>query len=282
MDGTLLNEHHVISDNTAKAIKKLQEHGVEFMIATGRSYASAKPLLDQHGIEAKMINLNGAANYNQNGQLLDYIPIEVSSFQDILSFCDEHQLEYLIMTEHHIYVKDVQAFIDRSIIFLKKLYSDVPESDLSSDAQFIEEVNHVKAIDDFKIDEEHHPLKIMTFSKNPQVFVPFKEKFEAYEDLDITSSSLDNLEITHNAAQKGLAVEKYLLDQDFGLDQVLSIGDSLNDRSMLKMAKYGFAMDNASDEIKTITNYLAPSNRIDGVAQVIEAVINNSLETYHK
>ncbi len=43
MDGTLLNPNHVISDTTAQAIRDLQaQSDIEFLIATGRDYRSAK------------------------------------------------------------------------------------------------------------------------------------------------------------------------------------------------------------------------------------------------
>ena len=38
MDGTLLNSEHVLSERTIAAIKKAQQAGIRFMIATGRSY----------------------------------------------------------------------------------------------------------------------------------------------------------------------------------------------------------------------------------------------------
>ena len=41
MDGTLLNNEHVLSERTIAAIKKAQQAGIRFMIATGRSFEQA-------------------------------------------------------------------------------------------------------------------------------------------------------------------------------------------------------------------------------------------------
>lgn len=42
MDGTLLNDKGYISDRTINAVKKLQKHGIHFIVNTGRDYRAAK------------------------------------------------------------------------------------------------------------------------------------------------------------------------------------------------------------------------------------------------
>ena len=46
MDGTLLNEMHVLSERTIAAIRKAQEKGIRFMLVTGRSFAQAMSALE--------------------------------------------------------------------------------------------------------------------------------------------------------------------------------------------------------------------------------------------
>ena len=46
MDGTLLNDKGYISDRTINAVKKLQKHGIHFIVNTGRDYRAAKRELD--------------------------------------------------------------------------------------------------------------------------------------------------------------------------------------------------------------------------------------------
>ena len=45
MDSTFLNKDRLISNRNAAAVHALQDAGVEFLIATGRGYSMAKPLL---------------------------------------------------------------------------------------------------------------------------------------------------------------------------------------------------------------------------------------------
>ena len=41
MDGTLLGPDHKVSPRTLRAVKRAQEKGIRFMIATGRNFKSA-------------------------------------------------------------------------------------------------------------------------------------------------------------------------------------------------------------------------------------------------
>lgn len=66
LDGTLLNEKHVVSEYTKKVIKKLLEKGVKFYIATGRLHASTKEIMESIGIEIPLITTNGTRILDEN------------------------------------------------------------------------------------------------------------------------------------------------------------------------------------------------------------------------
>src|SRR5699024_3214091 len=57
-------------------------------------------------------------------------------------------------------------------------------------------------------------------------------------------------------------------------DNMVAIGDSLNDKSMIKAAQIGVAMDNAIPEIKEVSDYITDSNKSDGVGKFIERLLN--------
>ncbi|MCD8506220.1 MAG: HAD hydrolase family protein [Alkalibacterium thalassium] len=57
----------------------------------------------------------------------------------------------------------------------------------------------------------------------------------------------------------------------------MTIGDNINDISMLKWAKYSVAMENAAPEAKEAANYLTSSNRKNGVAEAITRVLSGKI-----
>lgn len=279
MDGTLLNENHVISKRNAEAIRQLEAAGIEFMIATGRTLMSATPLLEEHGLQSHMINLNGAAIYDTQGRLEYSIPMEPSTVAEIMSYCAVNGLGYTLMTDQHTFVIDVEQFIEDMRKFMP-VREQEDGQEFSSQAQFAGIQEDIRPLDEFDFNHNHTILKMMVFSpQDPSKFDAFHQVFDKFDDIDITSSAVDNREITHTNAQKGIAVESYAQQKGYTMDQVATIGDSLNDRSMLKMAKYSYAMDNASPEVKAMAKFIAPSNREDGVALVIEQILSEQAQS---
>jgi hydroxymethylpyrimidine pyrophosphatase-like HAD family hydrolase len=61
------------------------------------------------------------------------------------------------------------------------------------------------------------------------------------------------------------------------MTQVMSIGDNLNDASMLEAASVSFAMGNATEEIKEVARYLTDTNVNHGVGKAIERAITENL-----
>lgn len=267
MDGTLLNEKHFISEETAKAIKALQQTDIEFIIATGRGYDSAKFLLDQHDIQCRIIGLNGATMHDVDGTLMDTNPIAPTLVKKVIHYLDAHQLEYGFQTEDGYYTSDIERFKARLSEFSGS------NSDITT-AQLVQLLGTIHTLDAYDTEMAQPILKFMVFSKHAEELAAFTQQFESYEHLDITSSNYDNLEITSSLAQKGLALERYAFSKGYTMENVLAIGDSPNDRSMLKMATYSYAMQNASDYIKQLARHQAPANTENGVAHVIWQLLN--------
>ena len=91
--------------------------------------------------------------------------------------------------------------------------------------------------------------------------------------LAISSSGAGNLEITNMNAQKGIAVEKYAKSKGISMANVMVIGDSYNDLSMMERAGRSVAMGNAPAEIKAACTEITTTNEHDGVGLAIEAIL---------
>ena len=56
-------------------------------------------------------------------------------------------------------------------------------------------------------------------------------------------------------------------------EEIIAIGDSYNDITMIQAAGLGVAMGNAVETVKEIANYITEDNEHDGVAAVVEKFI---------
>lgn len=96
---------------------------------------------------------------------------------------------------------------------------------------------------------------------------------------DVLLSSEGNLEFVLPHTTKGTAVEALAKHWGFSPDEVMTLGDSENDLSMLRFAGAGVAMGNAKPNIKEAARYQTTDNNHQGVAKAIYSAIahNNEL-----
>lgn len=275
MDGTLLNEQHVISNENAASIKQLQQKGIEFMIATGRDYHSATHLLNAQGIQCALIALNGACIYTAYGTLIYQQAIVPEVSQELIDFLNQHEIDFVFQTQEGVYVFHMERFIQRVEAFTKQNTHDVHEL---TAAQMHDYIASAQPFEEYAYSTDEPILKFMVSSNNPADLMRVRQVFGKHTQLDITSSADDNLEITSHAAHKGLALQYYANHVGISMNETAGIGDSLNDYSMLQMVGYGFAMGNANQIIQSIATYHAPANTEDGVAHTIQRIIAGEFE----
>ena len=95
---------------------------------------------------------------------------------------------------------------------------------------------------------------------------------------DVLLSSEGNLEFVLPHTTKGTAVEELAKHWGFSPDEVMTLGDSENDLSMLRFAGAGVAMGNAKPNIKEAARYETTDNNHHGVAKAIYSAIAHNDE----
>ena len=56
-------------------------------------------------------------------------------------------------------------------------------------------------------------------------------------------------------------------------EEMIAVGDGLNDLPMIEYAGLGVAMENAQAQVKTRARYITSSNEEDGVGKVLEKFV---------
>lgn len=100
----------------------------------------------------------------------------------------------------------------------------------------------------------------------------FKE-LSSIEALEVSNSSPTNLEINAKGVNKAKALEKVCKLLGITMDNVMALGDSLNDLAMIKEAGLGVAMGNAQEDVKAAADAITKSNVEDGVAHAIRKYV---------
>ncbi|GAA0179414.1 Cof-type HAD-IIB family hydrolase [Clostridium sediminicola] len=263
MDGTLLNDEKKVSEENKKAIKDAHDKGVHIAICTGRLFTSAKNYGDIIGVKAPIIASNGA-----------YIREK-----------DEERVIYKKTIDRDIAIKIYETIkkfkFSKFFNTFDVIASEGPFPDWYMYIKFNEGLPEEKRIKlkeyetfyDFIKESNGEILKFVAASKDIEELETAKVELRKLNDIEIFRSSPMNFEINAKGVSKGNAVKK--LAEIYGLDssEVICIGDSNNDMSMIEYAGLGVAMRNAEDEVKDIADYITETNNNCGVAKVIREFI---------
>ena len=80
-------------------------------------------------------------------------------------------------------------------------------------------------------------------------------------------------EVTNKNVNKWSAIEFLIQKLNIKQNEVIAIGDNINDKEMLENAEVGVATGNSNPFIKGIANLVVSDNNTDGVAEAIQALI---------
>ena len=267
MDGTLLNSNHEITEENKLALQKAFAKGVKIAICTGRIFMSAKYYSDLIGItNTPVIASNGA--YIKTGYTDEAIyenPMSKDLVLEIYSILKKYNLQ-VNFNSWDTLIRIDAAPENHTYSMMNKIVSD------DKKINFLINENLEEAIRNFDGDI----LKGIVIEKeNTELLWKAKDELkELYGDkLHIVSSGNDNFEIMLGSSSKGNAV-RFLADSyNIKPSEVMCIGDSENDLSMIKYAGIGVAMGNGLDIVKEAANYITDTNNNSGVAKAINKFV---------
>ncbi|EUJ21401.1 Cof-type HAD-IIB family hydrolase [Listeria aquatica] len=278
MDGTLLNSDICVTEENVKAIEHARGKGIHFVLCTGRMYDDAMRLINEAGLFAPAICMNGAEIRDEHGKILLQHVID----KDLAKKTFQILTDLGMYTEIFTNIGPVTVDREKGKAFMIEMFQKIhPESTVQTITEQIENRFEAKNIHEIKDPErifsndEMKILKFITFSADPDVLKQAREALNVSNELAITSSFSDNIEITNHEAQKGISLQYYVEKLGVSLEETFAIGDNMNDISMLKMAGYSVAMGNAEDKVKKEAKFITTTNDENGVA----AAIYKMLET---
>lgn len=256
LDDTLLRDDLTLSERVVEAIRLAKEQGVYVTFATGRMPASARPYAEQLGLDVPIITYNGAMIQEAISRKILYrkvIPVELA--REVISYLLGEGAHLHMYREDQVFV---QKMNDWSEAYGQKTRVTVEEADL---LEILEQ-------------EKEGVEKIIAFVQ-PEEMESWREKLqEKFPDmLHFTSSKPYFLEMNHPEVNKGNTLLTFAKGLGIKQEEVLAIGDSLNDIEMIRCAGFGVAMDNARQEVKDAANAVTASNEEDGVAKAIEEYV---------
>jgi Cof subfamily protein (haloacid dehalogenase superfamily) len=256
LDGTLLHSDGTVSDRARTALAAVEDAGALVVFVTGRPPRWMPPVVEQTGHRGIAVCANGALVYDLHtervieehlmqpeiaAELVHALRAELPGLVFAVERGDRgfaHEPAYTpAWTAGHMSVGDVEEIISEPMAKLLGRHPDLDADALLERAQSI-----------------------------------------VGELATLTHSSRDGLlEVSAAGVSKASTLELLCREHGHQAADVVAFGDMPNDLPMLTWAGTSYAMANAHASVLAATTRVAPSNDEDGVAQVIEQLLDTHL-----
>lgn len=255
LDGTLLDPQNRITPRTAAAVAAVAARGVRVAIVTGRMYVSAVPYAEQLRLaEHPLAAYNGGlVKEYPSGRLVSHSPVPLDAARVVLELCQARGYYVQGYWNDTCYVERITERTER--------YCRNAGVEAVAVGPLLDYMREA-------------PTKLLIFEPEERIAGIEAEVRALLGDSVNTAASFPYfLEITHRDATKGKALAVLAAHYGFGPEQVLAVGDAMNDLSMFRWAGQAGAMAHARDEVKAAATYVATAPPGDGVAEVLEHFI---------
>ena len=251
IDGTLLVPGQKISQKNIDAVHAMLAAGVKVVIATGRMYCAALPIVAQLGVSIPIISYNGGLIKSSAGKILHAQVMDETLLLKLIDFFEERGWSLQTYSNDALYVAEREEGV--------RLYEEVIKVSAT-----------VVGWNGLREHLENVP-KVLSVSLDPALTV---EKISAVEknfgaQVEITRSAPYFAEFMPPGVSKANAIK--ILAKHYGVDnsEILAIGDSYNDLQMITSVGCGVAMGNAVDAVKDACPRVTDTCENDGFAKAV-------------
>lgn len=260
MDGTLLNSEGELSDGNKRALIEVMKKGSIVAITTGRVHKYVKGFCRIHGFLGPIIASNGACvSLNYKEEPFYSAVMEYKKLLKIYEVAKQYAIDLFFTTPEGILFDQP---LPEGHIYERINKTVAPEDRMK--LEYVEDCRTVLK------EYSNRIIKALCMdAKGHQNLATIRCLLEQEGGYEIVSSWCDNIEIMPEGVSKGKGVEMLAKKLNIPLTEVMAIGDSENDLSMIKIAGLGVAMGNASHQVKEVADDVTCHHNQDGVAQVL-------------
>ena len=256
VDGTATNSAKKVTEKTRDAVIRLQERGVQVVIASGRAPNGVYPVaeaLELPRFGSHILAFNGAKIVRLQDRaciyertLPTYIPEEL--------WKDSHKYHLGFLT----YKDDILAAGTTPDRYMA-LESQISAMPIEYHRNFWE-----------KMDDSANGCLLTGKPAHIREVEPIlREKYA--QEVEIFRSEPCFLEVVPKDVDKAHSLKRLLKRLNIPREEVVCCGDSFNDITMIQFAGVGVAMANAQEELKQAADYVTRAdNDHNGVVEVIE------------
>ena len=270
VDGTLVNSRDELTDVTRQALRRACAAGLKLVLATGRRYSRALPLVEPLGLDVPLVTASGALIKHP----LDHRTLFRATFErrllcDLLDVIERRGFEAVLYADS--YHEGFDFYCERL---------DVQRPELA---------------DYLALNPGCHRLWPTLMRDPPDgVFAGFStgsrdEMLALHEELQRELPGLlythvlrspryigHMCEIAPFGVTKWSGIQHVAAEWGILPEEMCAVGDDVNDIPMIEAVGIGIAMGNAQPEVKTAADFIAPTHDEDGLAAVVDLLLDGN------
>lgn len=252
LDGTLVDSDqagYTVSRELVESIRLFRESGKIFTIATGRPQASSISIINQLGLDVPYIACNGALITDREGTRFYTHSFKMDNWQPFLDKFQKSGATILINQEDKVYYLNMTEAVLR--YEAKECIRCHPAGEwLRNEHKAVNKILLIGDVSRFKAEWENLASEIKSCCR-------------------YVISEYNYMEVIGAEVSKGTALKT--LKKHLGIrdDEVVCIGNHMNDKELLQEAHIGVAVANAEDELKKTADYVTAGDFHWGVMEVI-------------
>lgn len=269
IDGTLTNDEKVVTPRTREALMRAQERGIRVILASGRPVQGLRKLaheLELDRYHGMLVAFNGAHVVDaETDEVLFDQPMAVDDMHDLIAHLRNFDVITWVTDGPYLYVED--AF--RCDITFKGAPFNIVKYERDACDLMIREVRDLTEVCERPQD------KILTAASGDYLQAHWEEMYAPFRDrLSGMFTAEFYFEFMAPGINKARALAGALPKLGIDASEVMAFGDGQNDAAMIEWAGMGVAMANAVDETKAVANRVTASNNEDGIALVVEELLD--------
>ncbi len=281
LDGTLLNSNGIVSNETKEILREIISKNIKVVLTSGRMIDSIKSIAEEIGGQKYLIAGNGSIVYDMEKQEILYKNyLKKEKVLDVIKICEENSIYYNIYTEKEL----LTPALKYNVLYYHKENSNREEKDRTK-------INIINNMCEYiKNSEREDFLKITICDEDRTIFnsiIKMINKIKGIEVLDVEHMSRKNItkgtetielnysytEVSAQDVDKWEALKYILKQENITKEEVIAIGDNINDKAMIEEAGLGIVMKNSSPIVTEIADIITEeTNDFDGVAKALKII----------
>jgi Cof subfamily protein (haloacid dehalogenase superfamily) len=266
LDGTLLDSAWRVPEANRLAIAGAVERGVHVVLVTGRRFDFTRSITEQLPVSLALIVNNGALIKSPDGVTLErrLLPREVArrvledtrEFRPCTAVVFDRPAASQVVFEHLDWNDPGRrGYFERNRPYLGEV--SPLEASLTEDPIQVMYTGPVEPM-----------RQVRALLSNGHTRADFSLAVAEYPARDFSI-----VDVIHRDCSKGNALGEWARRHGVAREEIMAIGDNLNDREMLEFAGLAVVMGNAVPELKSIGWPVTLTNEEGGVAAAIERYV---------